>query len=127
MFLPGSTPDFQQQVLRLHQLTVYSRWLLVAFLWLFIAPLCLWHLRSEIELWIEYFTWTAVRYTIIYNRLASFGLALCVAWTMSVLLWQSRNIVRGIPAEERRSLEKQVLRIRQQGKSHPLWNWVCKP
>jgi hypothetical protein len=126
------TPDsksevFQQQVLRLHQLTVYSRWLFIGFLWLLIAPLCLWHLRSEIGLWFDYFTWTAVRYTIIYNRFASIGLAFCIAWTISVLLWQSRNILQGISAAERRSLEKQVLKIRQQGKSHPLWKWVCKP
>jgi hypothetical protein len=126
--LPDSQNQvFQQQVLRLHQLTVYSRWLLIGFLWLLIAPLCLWHLRSEIGLWLDYFTWTAVRYTIIYNRIASIGLSLCMAWTISVLLWQSRNILQGISAAERRSLEKQVLKIRQQGKSHPLWKWVCKP
>jgi hypothetical protein len=112
--------------MRLHQLTVYSRWLFVIFLWVIVAPLCLWQLRSEIALWLDYFTWTAVRYTIIFNRLATIGLILCIAWTVSTLLWQSNYLWRGIPAEERRSLERQVLRIQRKGKSHFLWKWVCR-
>jgi hypothetical protein len=126
-FPEAQDPVFQQQVMRLYQLTVYSRWCFVGFLWLVIAPICLWHLRSEIAMWLDYFTWTAVRYTIIYNRFASIGLSLCIAWTVSTLLWQSDHILRGIPPEERRSLEKQVLRIRRQGKKHFLWKWVCNP
>jgi hypothetical protein len=114
----------QQQVNRLHQLTVYSRWLFVGFLWLVIAPLCFWHLRSEFALWRDYFTWTAVRYTIIFNRLASIALVLCVAWTISTVIWQIRHRIWGMAREERRSLEQRVLRIRRRGKGHPLWKWV---
>ncbi|WAL60601.1 hypothetical protein [Thermocoleostomius sinensis] len=120
-------PVFQQQVQRLHRLTVYSRWMLVALLWLCVAPLCLWALRSEIALWLDYFTWTAVRYTILYNRIPALGLIFCVAVTVSVLLWQSRAILWGLPPEHRNYLEAQVLRIRRQGRSHPLWKWVCEP
>jgi hypothetical protein len=120
-------PVFQQQVIRLHQLIVYSRWWFVIFLWVVIAPICLWRLQSEIALWLDYFTWTAVRYTIVYNRLASIGLTLCIAWTISTLVWQTHHLWRGISAEERRSLERQVLRIQRQGNSHFLWRWVCKP
>jgi hypothetical protein len=123
---PDSHPQFQQQVKRLHQLTVYSRWLFVGVLWLVIAPLCIWHLWSEFELWRDYFTWTAVRYTIVFNRLASMGLILCVAWTISVLIWQSRQMLWGMSRAERRSLEKQVLKIRQRGKRHWLWKCVCE-
>lgn len=119
-------PVFQQQVYRLHRLTVYGRWLTVAVLWLGVAPLCLWALRSEIALWLDYFTWTAVRYTIIYNRLAAIGLIVCIAATIGVLVWQSRNILWGMPEDHRKYLEKQVLRIRRQGKSHPLWKWVVE-
>lgn len=117
-------PIFQQQVQRLHRLTVYGRWLTVGLLWLGLAPLCLWALRSEIALWLDYFTWTAVYYTIIYNRLAAIGLILCFAATVAVLVWQSRNILWGIPADHQKYLENQVLKIRRQGKSHPLWKWV---
>lgn len=118
-------PIFQKQVQRLHRLTVYSRWLMVALLWLFLAPLCLWVLRSELALWFDYFTWTAVRYTIVYNRLPTFGIILCIAATVSLLVWQSRTILWGIPKEDLKQLEKKVLRIRRQGASHPLWKWVC--
>jgi hypothetical protein len=118
--------QLQQQVYRLHQITVYSRWAFVAFLWLVIAPLCLWHLRSEFALWLDYFTWTAVRYTIIFNRVASIALVLCVAWTVSTIVWQIRHKGWGMSREERRLLERRVLRIRKRGQGHPLWRWVVK-
>ncbi|BAY91852.1 MULTISPECIES: hypothetical protein [unclassified Tolypothrix] len=122
----NSDPVFGQQVQRLHQLTVYGRWLFVACLWLTIAPISLWNLQSEIALWRQYFTWVAVRYGLVYHPLATIGLAFCIAMTASVLIWQSRNILIGLPEPEKQRLEKQVFRIRQQGQSHPLWKWVCQ-
>ncbi len=119
-------PIFKQQVQRLHQLTVYGRWLVVGLLWVSIGFLSLWGLRAEIALWRQYFTWVAVRYGLYYNPLPTFGLALCIGMTVSVLVWQSRNILLGLPSEEQQRLEKQVYRIRQQGQSHPLWKRVCQ-
>lgn len=119
-------PKFQQQVQKLHQITVYSRWLLVGLLWLTIAPLSLWSLRSEFALLDQYFTWTAVRFALYYHPLATFGLALCIGMTVSVLVWQSRNIILGLPADEQKRLEQHVSKIRQQGSTHPLWKWVCQ-
>lgn len=119
-------PAFKQQVQKLHQLTVYGRWLVVGLLWVSIGSLSLWGLRSEIALLRQYFTWVAVRYGLYYNPLPTFGLALCIGMTVSVLVWQSRNILLGLPHEEQQRLEKQVYRIRQQGPSHPLWNRVCQ-
>lgn len=119
-------PAFRQQVQRLHHLIVCSRWLIVLALWICLAPISLWALRSEIALWLDYFTWTAVRYTIIYNRLPSLGLILCIGATVAVLIWQSRNILWGMPQDYVEYLERQVLNIRRQGKSHPLWKWIMK-
>lgn len=119
-------PTFKQQMQRLHRLTVYGRWLLVGLLWISIGSLSLWGLRSELALWQQYFTWVAVRYGLYYNPLPTFGLAFCIGMTVSVLVWQSRNILVGLPREEQRRLEQQVRRIRQQGPSHPLWKWVCQ-
>ena len=120
-------PNFAAQVERLLELTVYGRWLFVAFLWLTIGSLSLWALRDEIALLQQHFTWVAVRYGLVYNRLPAMGLALCVGMTVAVMIWQSRNILIGMPQVERRRLEQQVFRIRQQGNSHPLWNLVCQP
>jgi hypothetical protein len=120
-------PIFQQQVHRLHQLTVWGRWLTVGLLWLILGPISAWSLRSDIALWLDYFTWTAVRYSLAYNHLAAICLALCIGSTVAVLFWQSRNILTGLPQREVNRLEKQVLQIRKQGRSHPLWKWVCKP
>ncbi len=118
-------PTFHEQVQRLHRLTVYGRWLVVGLLWVSIGSLSLWGLRSEIALWQQYFTWVAVRYGLYYNPLPTFGLTFCIGMTAAVLVWQSRNILVGLPNQEQRRLEQQVSRIRQQGSSHPLWKWVC--
>ncbi len=118
-------PCFAQQVLRLHQLQVGARWLFVSFLWLTLAPVCLWNLREELILWRQYFTWVAVRYGLYYHPWSTLGLSFCIAMTLAVLIWQSRNILFGMPEDEKQRLEKQVFQIRQQGPSHPLWKWVC--
>ncbi|MEA5512969.1 hypothetical protein [Nodularia sp. UHCC 0506] len=117
--------NFTQQVQKLHRLTVYGRWFFVGCLWLTIAPFSLWNLRGELVLVQQYFTWVAVRYGLLYNPLSTFGLAICIGTTVSTLVWQSRNILLGLPQREQQRLEKQVFKIRQQGQTHPLWKWIC--
>jgi hypothetical protein len=119
-------PIFKQQVQKLYNLILYGRWLVVAFLWLSVGSLSLWGLRSEIALWLQYFTWVAVRFALYYNPLPTIGLTVCLVMTISVIVWQSRNILIGLPPEEQRRLEQQVQKIRQQGATHPLWKWICQ-
>ncbi|MBD2279447.1 hypothetical protein [Aphanizomenon flos-aquae] len=119
-------PAFAQQLQKLYRLRVYGRWLFAACLWLTIAPFCLWNLRTEISWLREYFTWVGLRYTLIFHPLSTLGLSLCIGMTTSVLVWQSRNIIWGLPLQEQENLKKQLYRIRQQGSSHPLWKWVCQ-
>jgi hypothetical protein len=117
---------FEHQVYRLHGLTVLGRWCFVALLWLALSPWCLWAFRGELALWQDYFTWTAIRYGLADHYWATLGLAFCIAMTLATLIWQSRNILWGLPKRDRRRLEQEVCRIRQQGSSHPLWKWVCR-
>lgn len=119
-------PNFQIEVQRLHKLTIYGRWLIVSLLWISVGSLSIWGLRREIGLWLENFTWAAVRYGLYFHRWPTLGLVLCLAMTLAVLTWQSRNRVRGLPQREKQRLEQQVRRLRQQGPSHFLWKWVCK-
>ena len=119
-------PIFKQQVQKLYNLILYGRWLVVAFLWLSVGSLSLWGLRSEIALWLQYFTWVAVKFALYYNPLPTIGLTVCVVMTISVIVWQSRNILLGLPPDEQRRLEQQVQKIRQQGATHPLWKWICQ-
>ncbi|MFB2837389.1 hypothetical protein [Floridanema evergladense] len=119
-------PNFATQVERLLKITVYGRWLFLGFLWLTIGSLSLWALRYEIALLQQHFTWVAVSYGLAYNPIPAMGLGLCLGMTVAVMLWQSRNFLVGMPPAERRRLEQQVFHIRQQGKSHPLWNLVCQ-
>ncbi len=122
----NSDPTFAKQVQKLHQLTVYGRWLFVISLWLIIAPVCLWDLQKEIALWQQYFTWVAVQYGLFFHPLSTLGLGFCIGMSLAVLVWQSRNILLGLPIQEKKRLEQQVYRIRQQGQTHPLWKWVCQ-
>lgn len=124
---PQESFEFKAEVERLHRMTVYSRWLVVVLLWLTIGMLSLWGLRYPISLIRDYFTWAAVRYGLAYHPIAAVGLGTCVGMTIAVLIWQSRNILWGLPKAEQQQLERQVLRIRQQGPSHPLWRFVCRP
>lgn len=118
--------DFKQQVTKLHQLTVCGRWLFVLVSWLTLGSYALWQLKSEIALWFDYFTWAAVYYGFHFNFIPTLCLVFCVANTVSVLVWQSRNIIWGLPASERRQLERQVTKIQAIGKKHPLWRWINK-
>lgn len=116
--------DFERKVAKLHRLTVYGRWLFVLVSWLTLGVYALWNLKEEIALWFDYFTWAAVYYGFHFNFLPTLCLTFCVATTISVLIWQSRNILFGLPAQERRQLEKQVKKILARGNKHPLWKWI---
>ena len=116
--------DFQHQVARLHRLTVYARWLFVLFSWLTLGFYALWNLKEEISIWLDYFTWAAVYYGFHFNFLPTVCLAFCVATTISVLIWQSRNLIWGLPKQEQQHLEQRVEKILAQGKKHPLWKWI---
>ncbi|MFO7140528.1 hypothetical protein B9T16_02155 [Arthrospira sp. PCC 8006] len=117
-------PVLKNQMKRLHELIVWSRWLVIILLWLVIGSLSLWGMRSDISLLMEHFTWATVRHGLFHNRLSAIGLGICLGMTTSTLLWQSRNILIGFPPSYRQRLERQVLKIRQQGSTHPLWRWV---
>ena len=116
----------ERQVQRLIEVQTYLRWIFDGFLWLTVGTASIWALRSDIELWIATFTWAAVRISLISNRLPFLGLGLCVAMTLATLVWQSSIILWGVNQRERRSLINQVKKIKEKGKSHPLWRWVCE-
>jgi hypothetical protein len=117
-------PIFQSQIDRLHQLTIYGRWVTIGLLWATVGAYSLWELRYPIELICEDFTWSAVKYGLSFQPLPALGLSLCIGVMAATLVWQSRNIIWGIPKQEQERLSRQVCRIRQQGSSHPLWKWV---
>lgn len=117
--------NMQQQIQRLYKFVVYLRWIKVALLWLLIAPLSLWGLRHEFPLWFDYFTWTAVRYSLAYNPLPAIGLSICVGLTVSTTLWQSYNALFGLSPQYLYQLEQQVLEIRQRGKRNWLRRKIC--
>ena len=119
-------PNFRKQVQRLYNLTIYGRWLFVFVCWISLGSASIWGLQAEITLWREHFTWAALRYALIYNRLPAICLAFCIGITIAVLVRQSSNMLLGIPIKERNRLEEQVKKINALGPSHPLWKWVCK-
>ncbi len=109
---------------RLHRFSVYMRWGFAIILWITVFPLCLWSLRREISLWFDYWTWAAVFYALLAHPFAALGLFFCVGMTLSVLVWQSRNIIWGMPRSEVLLLTRQLRRIQTSGLKHPLWKWI---
>jgi hypothetical protein len=126
MNLDDSEKIIEHQIGRLIELQTRMRWTFVLFLWLTLGSFCIWWLRHDIALWLEFFTWSAVRVSLQHNRLVFLGLGLCVAITLSTLIWQSCHILWGIGKNEYRFLARQVLEIQQAGPGHPLWKWVCQ-
>ncbi len=117
-------PNFERKVRKLYQLTIYFRWIVVLFSWLTFGVYGIWGLRSEISLWLDYFTWAALRYGLAFNIIPTICLAFCIGMTISVLVWQSRNIIWGLPAQEKQDLERKVQRILAKGKRHFLYKWL---
>lgn len=116
--------NFSSAIDRLHRLTVWGRWLTVLVLWSTVGIWSLWQLRKTWDALRDYFTWSAIRVGLMFHPIAAIGLGLCIGLTLSVLIWQSRNILWGLPDGEQASLHQRVLKIQQQGRSHPLWKWV---
>jgi hypothetical protein len=114
----------QRHIERLLQVQTQQRWLFNAFIWLTVGTAALWHLHEDIALWLEFFTWSAVRISLQNNRLAFLGLGLCVSLSLSTLIWQSWHILWGIGKTEDRQLRLQVAEILAAGEEHPLWRWV---
>jgi hypothetical protein len=117
-------PAFAAGIDRLHDLTVLTRWGVILGLWSTVGALSLWGIRQYLAPLVDYFTWSGLRYILIFNRPSAMGLIICIALTLSTLLWQSRNILWGRNAEEQERLHQRLLQINQQGESHPLWRWV---
>ncbi len=116
--------NLDEAVKKLHQITLYFRWLVVAVCWLLVVPLSLWQLRDDIALMMGYFTWSALRYSLIYHLIPACFLFLSIGITLAVLLRHSQYVLRGILPKERKQLEQQVKKIYRLGPRHPLWKWL---
>lgn len=125
--IDGGDRHLQRQVERLHRVLVRLRWMAVAVLWLITLPISLWILRRDIRLLLDAFTWTGVRYALAFEMGVAIALSACIAFTLAILVWQSRNILFGMPRYEVKRLRRHVDRIRRKGPRHPLWRWVCQP
>ena len=113
--------SIDQKVQRLIAVQVRLRWLLVIFMWLTVGTMSLWQLRADISMWLEFFTWAAVRVAIRHEQFAFLGLGLCTALTLSTLIRQSWNILFGLSKQEYADLVKTVQKIEERGVKHWLW------
>jgi hypothetical protein len=116
-----ATPDSPSSLDRLRTVILRRWWWVSGLLWVTVAPLSLWSLRADIALLRQYFTWSAVRMALAYNRPAAFGLGLCVGLTVALLVAESRYLLFGMTKAERERLTRLADRITTQGPSHTLW------
>lgn len=110
-----------QKIQRLVAIQIRLRWYFVIFLWLTIGILSLWQLRTDIKMWLEFFTWAAVRVTIRHEQEAFLGLGICIAFTLSTLIRQSWHILFGLSKQERDNLAQTIAKIESRGPKHWLW------
>ena len=116
--------DFQKKVTKYHQITIYMRWLVVIALWLTLGIYGIWGIRNEIQLWLNYFTWSAIYYGLAFNLIPTLCLSICIGMTVSVLVWQSRCAIWGLSDKEQYYLEQKVTKILATGTSHPFYRWL---
>jgi hypothetical protein len=108
----------------LRQHMMRNWWWLCLALWLTIGALSLWWLRADLQMLREYFTWAAVKYMLVYSRLAAMGLGLCFGITLALLYAESRHILLGLSKGEKLQLTDRLIKIRAQGPSHPQWRII---
>ncbi|MDJ1184083.1 hypothetical protein [Roseofilum casamattae] len=120
-----SDPEFERQLLRYHQLLVCGRWVTAGVWWLVVGLPSLWNLRSPMLLLLDHFTWSGLYYGLYFRPLSAIGISSSIGLIAAILVWHSRNILFGWPPSYQKFLESKVYRIRQQGKSHPLWSWIA--
>jgi hypothetical protein len=119
-------PRFHQEIINLYRVSVYARWCSIGGLWLTVGAYSLWNLRYPIELLLEHFTWAALKYGLAFDFSAAIGLFICIGTTAGVLVGQTSHMFWGLSDVELRRLGKGVAKIRQQGKTHPLWKSVIE-
>ena len=107
---------------RLLKLQFQCRWGVVALLWICLGLPSLWLLRTELRRLLEFFTWAGLKYSLIFDPVAGFGLCTCAAVTLTTLLWHCKYELFGLSARERLALEKLAASIQKKGPTHFLWN-----
>ena len=61
-----------QEIEALRQSMMRTWWRVCLVLWLTVGLLSLWWVRSDLQELQQYFTWTAVRFMLVYHRIADF-------------------------------------------------------
>lgn len=88
------------------------RWCFILLgLWLTVGGFSFWQLRETLQQLAEYFTWAALRYGLIFHRLAAAGLGLCLGLTLALMINESRYQLCGLSRRERHHLLR-ILRRR---------------
>ncbi|MEL6939180.1 MAG: hypothetical protein AAFO84_08305 [Cyanobacteria bacterium J06598_1] len=118
------TAEQAKDIEALRQATMHTWWKFCLCLWLTVGLFSLWLLRFELQELYQYFTWSAVRAMLIFNRVGGIGLVSCFALTLGLLLSESRQIIWGISNEERSRLINSLEKIQAQGPSHPQWKVI---
>ncbi len=90
--------------------------------WILIGIPSLWALRQDVARLMQYFTWTGLRFTLLYKPgWPSFGILFCVILTLYVLLSQSRYELLGLLDSERQLVEATARHLRRLPARHPLF------
>lgn len=104
------SPNEAEQMLIIRQTWMGRWWFIVLGLWLTVGVASLWSLRRTFYQITQYFTWTAIRYGLAFNRLAAIGLGVCIGLTVALLVKETRFQFFGLTPKERQDLRKALER-----------------
>jgi hypothetical protein len=119
-------PDnLARQVTRLRRLNAGMRWAGVVLMWMTLGAWSCWEMRESLALLREYFSLIGLQYSVLFHLWGGgTGLVICVAITLSSLLWQIGQWLWQPSDRERHRLEVRVQQIQSQGAKHPFWRWI---
>ncbi|NER85245.1 MAG: hypothetical protein F6K42_38245 [Leptolyngbya sp. SIO1D8] len=108
--LPNASPTETVRMLTIRRTWMRRWWFVTLGLWATVGIASLWSLRKTFYQITEYFTWTAIRYGLGFNRPAAIGLGLCVGLTVALLVKETRFILFGLTRQEQNDLRKALKR-----------------
>lgn len=114
-----------EEIKKLDQFNLYSRWVVVVLCWLLLIPWSIWEFRESIEICQNQCTWATVRLALEFNPFAALAISFCIGLPTSVLVKQSIYILRGgLSDQEKYYLRQRVQKIGHQGRKNLLYQWV---
>ncbi|MEM9155821.1 MAG: hypothetical protein AAGB13_12445 [Cyanobacteria bacterium P01_F01_bin.33] len=122
--MPVARSELSPEGQKLALIYMRLRWVVVMLIWVGVGIPSLLILRAEISRLLEFFTWSGLKYSLLYSPIAGIGVCISLAFTLAALLWQSHYELFGLSKQTRQSIEQQAEFVRQLEPNHWIRRWL---